>query len=162
MVLSILAGVAGPLLGVSIDLIGLHTDRVDLEESASLALSRMSREIRRLRDDESIITANAGTFSFIDIDGTQIRYRQVGNSLMRREGTGSDSSLADHVQTGGLSFAYYDDDGNLIASPLTGLGTRTDIRRIEIQIVFRSGNHTLPARLQVRPRNLRHEADRFF
>ena len=161
-IISIIATVAGPLFAVSIDAIGLHTDRVDLEESADLTISRMSREMRRLRNDQSVVTASGTQFEFVDVDSTQIRYRLVGNTLMRRQGAGTESGLADNVQTNGLTFTYFDDDGNTIATPTVGLGTNTDIRRIRIQTVFQFSTHTLPIEIEIRPRNLRHQSDMFF
>lgn len=159
--IAIIAGLAGPLLAVAVDAITLHMDRVDLEEAANLALARMSREIRRLRNDESVVTATASDFEFVDVNSVQLRYRLVGNTLTRSQ-AGADSGLADQVQAGGLTFTYYDDDGSSIATPTVGLGTSTNIRRLAIQIAFQDGGHVVTEQVQVRPRNLRHDSERFF
>ncbi len=161
-IIVILAGLAGPLLAVSVDAMGLHMDRADLDESASLALSRMGREIRRLRNDESVGTASATVFEFVDNDDVQIRYRLTSTTLMRTQGANPESGLADQVQAGTLAFTYYDDDGNTIATPTVGLGTSTNIRRVRIQMTFATGTHSLPVQIDIRPRNLRHESEMFF
>ena len=159
--LSILAGVAAPLLFVSVSAITLHVGRVNLEESGDLALSRISREIRHLKDDKNIVTANGSDFQFLDVNSLQIRYYLSGNTLMRTA-AGTDSGLTDQVQAGGLVFTYYDDDGNAIATPTVGIGTATNIRRIQVETIFQNGASVLPFRTQIRPKNLRHESDRFF
>ena len=163
LIVSVIALLAGPLLAVTIDAMTLHIDRVDLEQSAGVALTRMSREIRRLRNDESIVTATATQFEFVDADDVQIRYRLTGTQLMRSQAGGADQPLADNVQGAGISFVYYDDTGAVIASPVTGLGVSTDIRRIEIQLTFADsgGTHILPVETTIRPRNLRHAANLF-
>ncbi len=158
--LAILTGVGGPFLATVVDAIGFHVDRVDLEESANLTLSRMSREIRRLRNDASVVTAGAADFEFVNRDNVQIRYRLVGNTLTRTQ-AGVDSGLADQMQAAGLSFTYYDDAGTVLATPAVGLGTNTNLRRIQVQTVFQHGSHVVTERLQVRPPNLRHESERF-
>ena len=79
---------------------------------------------------------------------------------MRRQGA-VENALADQVQAGGLGFTYLDDDGNTLASPTVGLGTDTNIRRVQIQIIFQNGNHVMTLQTQVMPRNVRHEAEMF-
>lgn len=156
-----LAGVAAPLLAEAVGAVSVHLDRVNLEESASLALSRMSREIRRLRDNASVAAADATQFEFIDKDSIQIRYRLAGNTLMRSQGA-VEAGLADQVKSTTLSFTYYDDDGNSIAAPTVGLGTNTNLRRVGMDVSFEQNSHMVPVEIHVRPRNLRHESDRFF
>lgn len=157
-ILTVIAGATGPLLAVTVDGIILHLDRVGLEQSADLALSRMSRETRRLRNDASVVSATGTEFEFVDIDNNQIRYRQVGSSLVRRQGAGSDRALADGIPVTGLSFTYLNESGAAIGSPVTGLGTDTDIRKIRIQISLQDGSHTLVVQTDVRPRNLKHDS----
>ncbi len=156
----IIAELAGPLLSIAVDSISYRVDRVDLEESGNLGLARMSREIRRLRNNQSVVSATATEFEFVDLDNVQIRYRLVGNSLMRRQGA-VENALADQVQAGGLDFTYLDDDGNTLATPTVGLGTNTNIRRVQVQIIFQNGNHVMTLQTQVMPRNVRHEAEMF-
>lgn len=156
----IIAELAGPLLAIAVDSISYRVDRVDLEESGNLALARMSREIRRLRNNQSVVSATATEFEFVDRDNVQIRYRLAGNSLMRRQGA-VENALADQVQAGGLGFTYLNDDGSAIATPAVGLGTNTNIRRVQIQIIFQNGNHVMTFQTQVMPRNVRHEAEMF-
>ena len=164
LIISIMALVAGPVLAVSVDLLNHHMDRYDLEESASVALNRMTREIRRLRDDQSMLFANATTLAFYDVDNTIIVYFAIGGSVARFQSPPASGfySLLENVQPGTLNFTYYDDNGTVIPAPVTGAND-TDIRRIEIAMTLQdaSGSHSLPVRTTVRPRNLKHVSDLF-
>lgn len=160
-IVSIIAGIAAPLLAVMVQAMVLHMDRIDLNEASEFTVSRMSREIRRLRDDESVVTATAAEYEFVDIDGRSIRYHQTGSDLLRQVDGGADAVLADNLQAGSLGLVYYDDQGNTLGAPLAGLGTATDLRRVEINMVFAEGAETLPVTVTVRPRNLRHANELF-
>lgn len=161
-IISVIATIAGPVLAMAVDAITLHLDDANLGEGGRIAIARMTRETRRLRNDESVVTATGVEFEFVDVDDVQIRYRLVGTDLMRRESAaGTESDLIAQVQASGLAFIYYDDDGNTIATPAAGLGTSTDIRRIEIQLTLSDGTNALPLVTIVRPRNLRHESNLF-
>lgn len=156
---SILAGLSAPLMSFTIEAIDFHFARMDMDQSSNLAMARLSREIRRIRDDASVVSATAAQFEFVNLDGNQIRYTQAVNSITRTENAGVAASLADHVQS--LTFTYYDDSNAVIGAPLTGLGINTNIRRVQIHILFQDGTETLPIELQVQPRNLRHVGDLF-
>ncbi|PIW65563.1 MAG: hypothetical protein COW12_01190 [Candidatus Omnitrophica bacterium CG12_big_fil_rev_8_21_14_0_65_45_16] len=161
-IIGIMAGLLGPFLIVTADALDLMSVQSNLQESAQAALERMSRDIRRLRDDESVVNASSSFFWFYDVDDRQMIYILVGNTLVRVifPVTLPLTVLADHVQT--LLFRYYDDDGNLIPSPVVGLGTATNIRRVQVDILFADGSKNLVVEDNIRPRNLRHESDRFF
>lgn len=151
----ILAGVVAPLLWTSARLISERTARIDLEESSVVSLSRMSREIRRLRSNTSVVTASNAQFEFIDKDNVQIRYRLTGNTLMRSQ-NGTESGLADNVSVGTLRFDYYDTGGAVLAAPLAGAGVKTDISSVRIQMTFQTGTNSLPVEIWVGPKNLKH------
>ena len=157
----ILAGVAGPILGVMVEGMGYNLRRTNLQETSALARARMSREIRRLRDDASVVTATASEFVFFDLDDVEIRYRLVGSTLTRTQNGSTEYGLADHVQASGITFIYYDDDGTALAAPVTGIGTDTDIRRVSLKIDFQENADSLSSQIAVSPRNLRHEANLF-
>ena len=160
--LAILALLAGPLIGVIVQAMELTTKNMNVDESAMVAFSRMSRETRRLRDDKGVVQATTAVFEFVDRNNNTLRYRLVGNTLMRRQGTNPESGLVDFLQAGGLVFSYFDDAGSPLPTPVVGSTTRTDIRRVAIQMTFQEGNYVLSIELQVRPSNLRHENERFF
>lgn len=154
-ILGFIAAVTVPMFFGALDITRNPQLRANLYESANLALLRMSREIRRLKDMTTVLVATNAVYEFIDIDNTQIRYRQVANTLMRREGAaGIEHGLADQIQANGLTFIYYDDQGNVIPTP-----NGTNIRQIEIQITLQDGNQVLPVSVRVVQRNLPHDAN---
>lgn len=156
LIMGIIAAIGVPLLLEATEAMSFLTVRPDLTQSADVALSRMSREIRRLRDDISISVATASQFAFYDIDNVLISYSRIGVNLMRN--TLTTDILASNINS--LIFTYYDDDGNVLANPTVGIGTLTNIRRIEITLVFQSG-FSYSFRSQIRPPNLRHLSYKF-
>jgi len=161
-IIGIIAGLVGPFMIVTVDALGLMTTQSNLYEGAATGLERMSRDIRRLRNDESITNATNTAFQFFDIDDNEITYSVSSSVLLRTISPPSlpVTGLVGEVQS--VTFSYYDDDGNALLAPTFGIGTATNIRRIEIDLVMQDGSNSLSIQNVVRPRNLRHESDRFF
>lgn len=118
-----------------------------------VASSRMAREMRVLKDDVSITTANNTMFTFTDTSNNSISFARVGNTLMRNS-----DGLADNVSS--LTFTYFDDDDNVIATPIIA-PNNTNIRRISVALSVSAGSNTLNYFLQVRPQNLRRLNEKF-
>jgi len=146
-VMSIIAAIGVPLILSAADAISFLTVRVDLTQSADVSMSRMSTEIRRLRDGQSINTATSSQFRFFDVDDTDIDYTLNGTDLMRNT-----DILASNVDT--LTFTYYDENGAVLSPPTVGIGTDTDIDRVEIFMTFVNGSYGFDYQSQVRLRNL--------
>jgi hypothetical protein len=113
----------------------------------------MSREIRQLRNDTSVITATSSQITFIDFNNNTITYNRSGDTLMRNSDGLTDNATA-------LTFTYYDDNGNTIASP-TVSPSYTDIRRIRVDFSILAGTRTLDFQFQVRPQNLKRLNEKF-
>lgn len=163
-ILSIMALVAGPLLAVAVEAIDLKINRTHLKEEGDYALARITREIRRIRDMESILTASASEFRFYDIEGDDIQFTISGDALTRREGAAATAQeMIDNVTA--LNFTYYysgdSDVLTAIATPQTGSGTLTDIQLIEIEIELTNGDHVVTLKTQVQPFTFTTEADLF-
>ncbi len=153
-ILGIIAGIGTPLLlGIS-DSLAFLVSRTAIDQAGDIALSRMTREMRRLKDDSSVNTATSSQFSFDDVNSNTISYSLSGTDLMRNS-----DILASDVQD--LSFTYYDDSGSTISTPVVS-PNKTDIRRIDISLEFTSSGQIFYYKSQVRPRNLRHASERFF
>ncbi|MBI4431276.1 MAG: prepilin-type N-terminal cleavage/methylation domain-containing protein [Candidatus Omnitrophica bacterium] len=172
-ILGLLLGLSASFSFVMLDTLGLLTRQANLQESAEVALSWISREVRRLKNDQSILIADASEFSFIDRNDITITYRRNGTVLERQQSSpASINELADLLLNGvpGLVITYYGEDPDLTdtnpAPALTPLpldaATRRKIRRIEFRITLQDGTHTVTAQTTVRPRNLRHESYLFF
>lgn len=126
--------------------------RKDLSESADVCLRRMDREIRRLRDITSVLTANSTIYSFIDIDNNTITYSLSGTTLQRTF-NGTPNILADNVT--GLTFTYYDDFNNVITSPIVS-PNQTNIKIVQIDLRFNRDNNTIYYRTQIRLMRIKH------
>ncbi|MFC1755235.1 type II secretion system protein [Thermoproteota archaeon] len=157
-VLAAIAGIGVASISTATDALSFLTIRSEMDQSADVAMGRMSFEIRRLRDDASISAAGANQFTFTDVDGTSIGYSLVGTDLIRTSSATSTSDiLASSVS--GLVFAYFDYSGNQLVVPV--LAPLTNIRRIQVTITFQSGAYTFDYSSQIRPRNLRHLSYKF-
>lgn len=115
--------------------------------SAIVAQNRMSREIRRLKNDTSVTTATSSQFSFTDVNDNAITFNLSGNTLMRNS-----DGLLDNVTS--LSFTYYDDSGAAIATPAINPNP-TNIRLVEVNYSVLAASNTLNFGFTVKPQNLR-------
>ena len=115
-----------------------------------MALGKMVREIRRVKNATAILTAAAGTFKFIDTNSRTITYDLSGGSLRRTLGV-TPSILAVNVDS--LVFAYYDYSGTPLTNPAVS-PQATDIVRIRIDLSLSAGGEYLNLRSYVSPRRL--------
>ena len=161
LIISLITGLVGPVMSILTSAIDAQINRTDLAESSDLAVQKMDREISLLRDDQSVVTASATQFEFVDRSARQIRYRLVGTTLMRSE-NGSEYGLADLMQASGLAFTYLDESGSAIASPTVGLGVKTNIRSVNVTFVFQNGTQILNSETRIILKNIAQDSDLFF
>lgn len=133
--------------------------------SAILVANRMSREMRRLLNDASIITATASQLTFdMNLNGlpystnNPVTFGRSGNTLMRTAGLDVDG-LADNVTA--LVYTYLDDNSNTIATPIVVSPNNTNIRIIRADFSISAAGRPLGFRFQVRPQNLRRLNEKF-
>lgn len=107
---------------------------------AQMAITRMLKEIRRIKAPGQIQTFTAEQLSFVDIENAAVTFQKTGTDLMR-----NGDVLARNVQ--GLVFTYLDKDGNVAAA-----AGQIRVMRVELAIV--SGNQTVRLRSAARIRNL--------
>lgn len=148
--LAIIAGATVPLMFKIIDGWGIARQQNDISESARLAMDRMIREIRQIKDTNSITTAGADIFQFVDTNNNTVRFDLVSNTL-RRSQAGAVYNLADNVTA--LSFTYYDGSDAVIASPTVSPSV-TNIKRIVVSLTINSGGIQLVSQSGVSPRRL--------
>ena len=120
-------------------------DIINASEQGSVALERMTREIRLVASSASITTATASQFSFTDVNANTISYSLSGSQLIRTYNSVS-YPLADNI--GGLTFTYYTSAGAVTT-------TIANIRYVVItlNISFTTFNYNLYA--TVYPWNLK-------
>lgn len=156
-VATIVAGIAVPVGLSLLDSLEDTVYRKDVSESVDVILRRVAREIRRLKNDRAVVTANSTTYRFIDLEEATVQFQHNGTDL-QREYNGQTDIVATNVSA--LSFTYLDDRENVISAPLAG-DQPTDIRFIQIDLTVESENNTLEHRIRVRPRNVIHLSDLF-
>lgn len=145
----IIAGVITPFIANAVSYWALVSSERDVTFSARLAMNRMVREIRQIKDVASIKFDDDTRFKFIRIkdDGSEeditfIQSPSSKNLLLR-----NDNELADKLDaSNGLTFTYLDADGNKT-------GTTDDIRMVRIDLILVSGDATVAMQSLARFRN---------
>ena len=156
-VMGVVAGISVPLGFRLFDSLEDTVYRKNLSESVDVILRRMTREVRRLKNDRAVVTANSTTYRFMDLDDATVQFQHNGTDL-QREYNGQLDILATNVLT--LNFTYLDDQENVITTPLVG-DQPTDIKFIQIDLTLESENNTVEDRARVRPVNVIHLSDLF-
>ncbi|MFH0790599.1 MAG: prepilin-type N-terminal cleavage/methylation domain-containing protein [Candidatus Omnitrophota bacterium] len=145
-IVGVLVGVSSMYVKETIDLWHFLNFRSEVVSQGRIAMIRMGREIRQIRDNLSVYNASAIRFRFDDINGNNIDYQLIGNNLMRNSDV-----LASGVSS--LGFIYYNSSNAVIPVPLVS-PTATDIYQISITLFIQSGSQTKTLRSQIHPRNL--------
>lgn len=147
-ILGILVGIGAPALLKTVDAWSFSSGFQDFAvQSAIVTTNRMSREIRRLKNENSFTTADTSQLAFTDLDNNAITYNLSGNTIMR-----DSDGLCDNITS--LTFTYYDDSGAQLAVPVSA-ANRPKIRRVTAAFSILAGTNTLNFSFQTRPRNVR-------
>lgn len=107
-------------------------NRNDILWDGRLALDRMTREIRAIKNSTSVTTATSSQFRFTDTGNKDITYSLSSTNLNRTE-NGTANLLAENVS--GLTFTYYNSSDAVIPSPAVS-PSATDIRRVRINLML--------------------------
>ena len=148
-IVGIIAGVVGSILLKAIDAWTFKFKRNDILWDGRLAINRMVREIREIKDLASVTTASGSEFRFLNVDDADITYNLSSTDLNRTE-DGVTNLLAEDVSS--LSFTYYDSNGSTISAP-TVSPSDTDIRRVRIDLTLTKGGENVYLQSQGVPRN---------
>ena len=107
-------------------------NRNDILWDGRLAINRMTREMRAIKNTTSVTTATAAQFRFIDTGNKDITYSLVSTDLNRTE-DGIANLLAENVSS--VTFTYYYANGTVIPTPAVS-PSATDIRRVRIDLTL--------------------------
>jgi prepilin-type N-terminal cleavage/methylation domain-containing protein len=155
-IIGIVAAIGVPIMLKAVDVWSFSSRfQTNAVMSSVSAMHRMSKEIRRLKNDTSVITATAGgsTYSFVDINNNQITYRLNGTTLERGVGaTPVYDGLLDNVQS--LSFQYFNDISSTPLSTILVSPSGTNVRLVEVSFSVLAGSNTLSFRFKSRYRNV--------
>jgi hypothetical protein len=145
------------MLGNVFSSYALKRDVTDADWQAKVALERMTRELRAVRNATAADLAISPTqIRFVDTDGNSVCFYQNGTSLVRAgDGPGAASCgptspqvLADKIKPNSLAFTYWQDDGATAAAEV-------DVYYIAVTFNVEDGNYNYDSRYRtsVRPRN---------
>lgn len=148
-VTGVVAVITGSILLGVIDAWTFKFNRSDMLRDGRLAINRMVREIRAVRDITSVTTASSSQFRFIDSGNADITYNLSATNLNRTE-NGTVNLLAENVS--GLSFTYYNTSGTII--PVPTVFPITNIRRVRIDLTLTENGENVYIRSDSMPRNL--------
>ncbi len=151
-IVGILVGVLSQYTKTVIKLWRLTSFRNETVSQARLGLSRMAREMRQLLNNTSVITANASTFQFIDVNGNTIQFSGSANGPLNRTLGETANVLVSTIASASI-FTYYDSAGNTIATP-TVSPSATNIKWIKVTLQVQAGTQTNTLFIQVYPRIL--------
>jgi prepilin-type N-terminal cleavage/methylation domain-containing protein len=152
---SVLAAIAAVIILQGVRGYVSEASRSDIHYQTRLAMERMTREVRTIRQPQpgtdTVGTTALGTITgnptssliFTDVTGTDIYYSLSGNTLVRRSGSQS-ATLATGVTA--LQFNHYN-----IASALTT--SALAIWTVEIFLNDQQGGDSLSMRTRVHPRS---------
>ena len=153
--IGIIALVVANALSTGIDAFFTTDNRKEALDQGRIALDRMAKEIRNVRNASAITTATATTFTFTDTSGTSISFAlNTGNGNIERT-SGSTNALATGISSIGDAtfltgiFSYVQTDGTITQTP-----TLSSIKRIKIGFKATSGSESLTLQTEVWPRNL--------
>ncbi|UCG35816.1 MAG: type II secretion system protein [Candidatus Omnitrophota bacterium] len=149
-ILSIIALAGAPLMIAVNEGWLTSVRRNEFSESARIAMDRMVRLIRRVKDEDSVFIADSSIFQFINSEDNIITFDKSAN-ILRLSVDDSTNDLAADVSL--LEFTYFDKDGAIIAIPKVNPAS-TNVRRIQIDLVFSFGTEQLSFRSQVAPRRI--------
>ena len=139
----IIAAVLTPFISSAVDSWFFTSTEREIVFSARLAMNRMVREIRQIKNTASITTFTSTAFTFQDINDTNINFQQTGSSLERNS-----YELTGKLQDpGGLEFTYLDSDGN-------STETSDDIRMVRIKLILLLGDNSITIQSLARFRNV--------
>ncbi len=143
-IVSIIAAIAAAILLQGVQAYVAEGERSDVHYRARLAIERMAREIRLIRDQGTdIITMTPSSLQFTDINGSNTGFTWAASTLYRWNGTGNDT-LATGITS--FAFSYLQQDGVSAATP-------ADVWYIDIALTSRQGAESLVMRSRVHPRN---------
>lgn len=123
--------------------------RKEALDQARIAMERMTREIRNLRDSDDVATGTSSTFSFTDISGANINFTWSSPNITR-----NGTTLATNITS--FSFSYSRADGTPSATFVDSDpdNPATDTKRIRINITATINNESVTLQSEVWPRSL--------
>ena len=119
----------------------------DLTDKVDTGFSLMEREIKQIKDQTSLITAQSADIKFVDVYNNTVEYMKSGNQCLCNNNVVMDGVTA-------LSFTYLDKSGNVIASPIVS-PQATNVKMVRVNMTVTTSSQTMKLQSLVRLRNMR-------
>ena len=151
-VVGILAGSFVAYVEQSVNMFETVDNRKEITMEARQAMLRIIREVRQIRDNTSIVSANANGISFFGVADSlyTLTYSGTpGTNLMFQRGAVS-AAIATGVDS--LSIQYFKSDGTA-AVPVVSPGV-TDVHRVSVYLRLASGGDKVSFSTETFLRNL--------
>ena len=148
-IVGIVALIIGTMLLGTIKAWTFKFNRNDILWDGRLALDRMTREIRTVKNATSVTTATSSQFRFTDTGNKDITYSLTSTNLNRTE-NGTANLLAENVSS--IAFTYYDASGTAIPTP-TVSPSATNIRRVRINLTLTKNGENIYLQSDASPKN---------
>lgn len=110
------------------------------------AFSRMNREIRQIRNIDSLVSATSSQISFYDVNSSLITYQLSGNQLMRNQKAAIDDVDSFQIQ-------YLDKNESIIATPIVSPQS-TNVRAVRITMTVSPSDQPMVLKSLTRFRNV--------
>ena len=143
--LGIVSAVAAPFAINAFNAYFTGRDLVETDWQARVALERMTRELRTVRAPAAITMTSASDLTFVDIDGTSVRYFMSNCVLTICELTRNTQPLATGIS--GLAFSYLQRDGK------TTTAAPASVYYVVVDFTATQGANSRPYQATVSPRN---------
>ena len=158
--IAIVALVVAHALSTGITGFFVTDNRKEALDQARVAMDRMAKEMRNLKNSASVTASSATQFCFTMLDGTNnnvlvnYSYVSASSNIRREEGgacvAGNGQTLATSI--GSFSFAYIQANGTEETGPVQFVSVTT--KRIRIIIPSTVSTETVTLETEVWPRNL--------
>lgn len=121
--------------------------RNEVAQEGKKALDWMVRDIKEIKDNDSILVADVSHIQFINSDDETIDYILDGNTIERNS-----YALCDYVES--LVFEYRDKNNNVLSPLPLSSGKRRQIKSIKVTIDLKKQNQQIDFFSVVFPRSL--------
>ena len=148
--IGIIALVVANALSTGIDAFFTTDNRKEALDQGRIALDRMAKEIRNVRNASAITTATATTFTFVDTEGTTISFALGGGNITRNADTLA-IGISNQAFPSGI-FTYVLSTGTETQAP--SAAERLTIKLIKIDFKATAGTESVSLQTEVWPRNL--------
>ncbi len=151
--IGIVAYIAADAMSTGFKAFFVTDNRKEALDQARIAMERMTREIRNLRDSSSVTTSSATQFCFTNLDGTLINFNYQSPNIRREEGgactVGSGQVLSTNISSFTPGFEYIRSNGTTDAT-----FSSVNTKRIRITFTATVSGESVQLQSEVWLRNL--------